>query len=91
MILEAIYEPVFKDSSHGFRLQRSCHTTLKDIRDWTGTKWFIEFDLESFFDNIDHNTLMGLWERQSDDTRFLHVIRKRLKAGYGEDWRYHNT
>jgi len=91
MILESIYEPVFKDSSHGFRLQRSCHTALKDIRDWTGTKWFIEFDLESFFDNIDHNTLMGLWERQSDDTRFLHVIRKRLKAGYGEDWRYHNT
>ena len=47
MILEAIYEPVFKDSSHGFRPQRSCHTALRDIqRTWTGVKWFVEFDIE---------------------------------------------
>src|SRR5262249_35791646 len=53
MILESIYEPVFKDSSHGFRMKRSCHTALKDIvRTWTGTKWFIEFDIEGYFDNI---------------------------------------
>lgn len=29
MILEAIYEPLFMDSSHGFRPQRGCHTALK--------------------------------------------------------------
>ena len=50
MILASIYEPVFKDSSHGFRMQRSCHTALRKIRYWTGTKWFIEFDIEGFFD-----------------------------------------
>jgi retron-type reverse transcriptase len=55
MILESIYEPVFKDSSHGFRMQRPCHTALKDIKYWSGTKWFIEFDIEGYFDNIDHN------------------------------------
>src|SRR5262245_654203 len=91
MILESIYEPVFKDSSHGFRMQRSYHTALQDIKYWTGTKWFIEFDIESFFDNIDHSILMGLLEKKIDDTRFLRVIRKMLKAGYVEDWRYHNT
>jgi len=32
MILEAIYEPIFKDSSHGFRPNRSCHTALKEVR-----------------------------------------------------------
>jgi len=31
IILESIYEPVFKDSSHGFRMKRSCHTALKRI------------------------------------------------------------
>ena len=31
MILEAIYEPTFLDSSHGFRMNRSCHTALRDI------------------------------------------------------------
>src|SRR5438093_11842107 len=47
MVLEVIYEPVFKDNSHGFRPKRSCHTALGEItRTWTGTKWFIEFDIE---------------------------------------------
>lgn len=32
MILEAIYEPSFKDCSHGFRPNRSCHTALKALR-----------------------------------------------------------
>jgi group II intron reverse transcriptase/maturase len=92
MILESIYEPVFKDSSHGFRIQRSCHTALKDIaRTWTGTKWFIEFDIEGYFDNIDHKILMERLEKKIDDVKFLNVIRKMLKAGYVEDWKYHDT
>lgn len=32
MILEAIFEPSFSQSSHGFRHNRSCHTALKDIK-----------------------------------------------------------
>ena len=31
MILEAMYEPKFKDSSHGFRINRGCHTALRTI------------------------------------------------------------
>jgi len=92
MILESIYEPVFKESSHGFRPKRSCHTALVNIaRTWTGTKWFIEFDIEGYFDNIDHKILMELLEKRIDDTKFLNVIRKMLKAGYVEDWRYYKT
>jgi retron-type reverse transcriptase len=85
-MLEAIYEPVFSDRSHGFRPQRSCHTALDEIKHkWTGTKWFIEFDIEGFFDNIDHKILMHLLEEKIDDVKFLNVIRKMLKAGYTED------
>lgn len=36
-ILEAIYEGSFKDSSHGFRPGRSCHTAVKSISQWNGT------------------------------------------------------
>lgn len=32
MILEAIYEPIFLDCSHGFRPHRGCHTALKSIK-----------------------------------------------------------
>jgi RNA-directed DNA polymerase len=34
---------------------------------------------------------MGLLEKKIDDIKFLNVIRKMLKAGYMEDWQYHNT
>ncbi len=91
MVLESIYEPVFRDSSHGFRPKRSYHTALKKIAYWAGTKWFIEFDIEGYFDNIDHKVLMELLEKKIDDEKFLNVIRKMAKAGYVEDWKYYNT
>jgi group II intron reverse transcriptase/maturase len=92
MILESIYEPVFKDSSHGFRMQKSCHTALKRIEStWQGTKWFIEFDIEGFFNNIDHKILMELLEKKIDDEKFLNLIRKIVKAGYVEEWKYNET
>jgi len=50
MILARIYEPLFKDSSHGFRPKRSCHTALRSIRFWTGTKWFIDIDIKGYLD-----------------------------------------
>ena len=31
MVLEAIYEGHFEDTSHGFRPHRSCHTALKSL------------------------------------------------------------
>jgi len=51
MVLELTYEPVFHDTSHGFRPKRSCHTALKNIAYWSGTKWFIEFDIEDYLDH----------------------------------------
>ena len=92
MILNVIYEPVFSEYSHGFRQRRSCHTALNEMKyTWTGIKWLIEFDIEGFFDNIDHGILMTLLEKKIDDRRFLTVIRKMLKAGYLENWKFHQT
>jgi len=91
-ILEALYEPVFSEKSHGFRPEKSCHTALDEIKHkWTGTKWFIEFDIEGFFDNIDHKILMRLLEKKIDDVKFLRVIKKMLEAGYMEDWKFHKS
>jgi group II intron reverse transcriptase/maturase len=91
-ILQAIYEPVFLNESHGFRPGRSCHTALEKIqRTWTGTKWLIEVDVRGFFDNIDHDVLLGLLERRIDDPRFVGLIRAMLEAGYMEDWTVERT
>ena len=92
MILEAIYEGSFEHTSHGFRPGRSCHTALISIqKSFTAVKWFIEGDIKGFFDNIDHDVLVGILRERISDDRFIRLIRKFLKAGYVEDWTFHNT
>jgi len=49
LILEAIYDSphgaYFRESSHGFRPNRSCHTALREFSNqWTGVTWIIEGD-----------------------------------------------
>ena len=92
MILEAIYEDSFENCSHGFRPDRSCHTTLNQIQTrFTGAKWFVGGDIKGFFDNIHHDILIGILKERISDDRFIRLIRKFLNAGYVEDWVYHKT
>ena len=61
LILESIYEPTFSDHSHGFRMNKSCHTALKYVQKYfTGTKWFVEGDIKGCFDNVDHHVLIAI-------------------------------
>lgn len=92
MILEAVYEPIFLDVSHGFRPKRSCHTALKQLRrEFNGTRWFVEGDIKGCFDNINHAVLVGLLSNKIKDARITRLIYKFLKAGYLENWQYHKT
>lgn len=85
MILEAIYEPLFLNCSHGFRPNRSCHTALNEVRNnFKPVAWIIEGDISKCFDSIDHKKLMALLEKKILDRRFTNLIRKSLKAGYFE-------
>ena len=89
MILEAVYEPIFLDVSHGFRPKRSCHTALKQLRrEFNGTRWFVEGDIKGCFDNIDHAVLVGLLNNKIKDARITKLIYKFLKAGYSEKGTY---
>jgi group II intron reverse transcriptase/maturase len=92
MILEAIYEGHFEYTSHGFRPNRSCHTALAQIqKSFSGAKWFIEGDIKGFFDNINHDILIGILKERISDDRFIRLIRKFLNAGYIEDWKFQKT
>lgn len=92
MILEAAYEPIFYDCSHGFRPNRSCHTALKEIQHrFTGIRWFIEGDIKGCFGNIDHSVLTNCISAKIKDARLIKLIYRFLKAGYMENWNYHAT
>ncbi len=91
LLLEAIYEPTFSDRSHGFRPRRSCHTALEQVKHMRGVRWWVEGDIQGFFDHLDHQVLIGSLSKRITDKRFLHLIEQFLKAGYLEDWQYHQT
>jgi group II intron reverse transcriptase/maturase len=91
-LLEPYYEQKFSPHSHGFRPERGCHSALREIRDkWKGTVWFIEGDIKGCFDNIDHEVLLEIIRRDIHDGRLVALIDGLLRAGYMEDWRYHDT
>ena len=82
ILLNDVFEPKFNRNSHGFRPNKSCHTALKNIQQWNGTKWFIEADIVDFFNEINHELLIGLIKKQIDDIEFIDLIQKALKMGY---------
>ena len=92
MVLEAIYEGQFENTSHGFRPKRSCHTALAQLQTtFSGVKWFVEGDIQGFFDNINHQILIDTLKERISDDRFIRLIRKFLNAGYLENWKFHNS
>jgi group II intron reverse transcriptase/maturase len=82
-IVERIYEPLFMDTSHGFRPRRDCHTALAalDRHLW---QWecgaVLEIDLQKYFNSIPHGPLEKMLRGKISDERFLRLIIKLLKA-----------
>ena len=90
MLLESIYEDVFSDNSHGFRPGRSCLTALSQIKlNFTGVKWFIEGDISSYFDTVDHQILISILRKRIKDEYFISLIWKFLRAGFEENGQLH--
>jgi group II intron reverse transcriptase/maturase len=91
-LFEAYYEPQFSPHAHGFRAGRGCHTALHEItQHWRGVKWFIEGDICSFYDRMDHTVLLNILREKIHDNRFIRLMENLLRAGYLEEWYYHET
>jgi nicotine oxidoreductase len=85
-LLEAIFEPTFSQYSHGFRPNKGCHTAIKQVLDtFNPSRWVIEGDIKACFDSIDHEILIKLISNRIKDIKFINLIKKALKVGYGEN------
>ena len=93
LILEAIYEPMFSQSSHGFRPGRSPITALRKVSTAykAGATWIIEGDLEKCFDSIPHGVILNCLRKRIRDERFIDLIRQIIKAGVMEQGRHQRT
>ena len=83
-ILEAIYEPVFIDTSYGFRPGRSCHDALRQLNHEVmseAVNWIGDLDLAQFFDTLPHVEILAVLSERIADRKFLRLIARMLKAG----------
>jgi group II intron reverse transcriptase/maturase len=86
-ILSALYGSQFKEFNFGYRPKIGAHQALDYLRRGLsrGMNWVVEMDIESFFDNIDHDWLMKMLELRIEDDSFLRLIGKWLKAKVVEE------
>lgn len=83
IIIEPLFEPHFSTNSHGFRPGRSCHTALGQIRrEWRMVSYFINLDLDKFFDKLAHKQIIKAVKQRCKDKEILAVIYSMLKCGY---------
>lgn len=81
MYLEPIVEPKFHDNSYGYRPRRSQHQALGVARERCFRyDWVLEIDIKGFFDNIDHDLMMGLVRQHTDEKWVLLYTERWLKA-----------
>lgn len=82
-VLQEEWDSDFHDNSYGFRPNRSAHQAIRyaqaTLRE--GYPWVVDCDLESFFDEVNHDLLMVKLKKRHSDPIFLRLINRYLKAG----------
>lgn len=89
-VLTPIYEPIFSDSSYGFRPNRCCEMAIIKALEYMndGYEWVVDIDLEKFFDNVHHDKLISLIMKNVKNGEIVSLIRKFLVSGIMIDDEY---
>lgn len=92
-VLSKVYEPLFSDHSYGFRPNRDCHKAIAEALGYLneGYEWVVDFDIEKYFDTVNHDKLISILREQVNDSATLHLVRSFLKAGVMEEGLVHAT
>src|SRR6266536_852815 len=85
-VLQKQWDPTFSEHSYGFRPGRSTKQAVAQAQQYIaeGYGWCVDFDLEKFFDRVNHDKLMGQIAKRVADKRVLKLIRAFLNTGVME-------
>src|SRR5690625_7409636 len=89
-VLSAIYEDAFLRFSYGFGQGRGQHDALDALTVGIKSQFvnsILDADIQSFFDEIDHDWMLKFLKHRIADRRMLRLICKWLKAGVIEHGR----
>ena len=82
-VLQSIFDPLFSESSYGFRPGRSAHDAVRAAQGYVreGRDWVVDLDIAQFFDHVQHDILMRRVAQVIRDKRVLRLIGRYLRAG----------
>jgi len=100
-MLEAIYEPVFKEwgrktgnlsNNYGFRPKHSAWMAIEKLERYSRRcTTVIEGDIVSAYNNVNHDILLKILECRIKDKKFLKLIKKMLKSGIMDDKKFEHS
>ena len=82
--LNLIFDKNFSDSSFGFREGKRAQDALLKAKEHVnkeGKTFVVDIDLAQFFDEINHDKLLGKLSKKIKDRKILILIKRYLKAG----------
>lgn len=83
-VLGAVYEPVFRECSYGFRPGRGPHDAVRALFRTLNRErvtWVLEADFQSYFDSINRKMLMEWLEKRVADGSIHRLVGKCLHVG----------
>ena len=86
-VLTPIFDKQFSEYSYGFRPRRSCEQAVVKALEYfnDGYDWIVDIDLQSFFDEVNQDKLIGIIRRTIKDGNLVSLIRKFLQSGVMEN------
>lgn len=89
IVIEPLFEAIFKDFSYGFRPRKNAHQALREVYKWLNFKchWVVDADLKSYFDTIPHDKLLLSVRTRVIDRSVVKLIAMWLRAGVMEEMR----
>jgi len=85
--LMPIYEPLFIETSYGYRPNKSAKDAILKVKEYAeqGYTFAVTLDLSKYFDTLNHEFLINLLRRNVKDERVIQLIKRYLKSGVMEN------
>jgi RNA-directed DNA polymerase len=82
-VIGPLFEPQFLACSFGYRPGKSARQAVHWVREAIrhGDRWVAEFDIDGFFDNLNHQRVLREVAKVIDDPEVIGLIRRWLRAG----------
>ena len=82
-----IYEPLFIETSYGYRPNKSAKDAIQKVKEYAeqGYTFVVTLDLSKYFDTLNHEKLINLLRKEVKDERVIQLIKRYLKSGVMEN------